>query len=1138
MRASYTSLLLLACGAIYALFNAGGSSVGVQTSDTYSRPTVAASAEPAPGAKESASTPVDDPNLPDVGRQFEKCDVHHDCQLLDDVIAPRFVIATVPDPVATHLRVEFDRAIDGIKEAAADEKYLLRRFWLPWPFQRPPQFSDWASQQLEEKQHAAKRLQPGFLLFENADRQSLIVLLVGESPTSGIQRRQFGKAIRLKGEIENLWRSSADARQNQQASDDRLHILGTTFSGSLYTLQLALKENWTGDFEAVSGTVTERRSIDCFNSWCAGRRPAGSSLRTLRHDSVTALNAFRNYLRDAWHFNGKVAILAETDTVMGTWLDDLDSDLLLIPFPRDIAHLRNAYQSHPELSGLGSASADRQQRGLPLPLDDTENMVDVVPEFGPQTVVSQETLVSQVASRIKHEHIRFAGIVNSDVLDALFITRFMRAATPDTRFFLVEPDLLFVHSANALPFDGVLAVTTYPLLGGNPPFEERMGSRDEAHWVFPAPFQQGIHNAMRVLLAGRRNVVLPGYDVLESEDKAPALWITSVGRESFVPIAALRSPQVPALAQTNQKGVPSQSGASAARDATKPPLQPPLVEVPRANANRSLSARFPHAPPHIWWALFLLVAFAMVVLALIVGRAQHSADARLSDFRFKGGVGSQQHLALFLVFAAAIYLVVVSSGIQLPFDFGSVVYAVFSLAMIGGLFCSLWRIKLEVSGRLVVLLTAAGVAAVFILFVFLGNDRTNLAGVFFRFRSFELSSGAAPTVPFLFLFAGFLVCAFVNLQRCIFDDQRAPSLPEAKTDPVLGSNIWSKAGGLRQQLSEPFRYSPTTNILLAAVAFVACCGGLFVSGIRSFEGRLYDWTFTAWASALAAALVVVCWRFLESWSLLRRILDQLETHAIRRALSALPPDHSWSPVWQSSPRKRSYLILTRSTDALAALRWIGPSSQELTMLIDRTEQRVRVVLGEAAQGHRETLEEYADAQSALAETADHLLADLQPVWQQGSSAILAESKDAKQEHKDEVPPLVFAFEFVAMRYLAFIRYAMLQLRNMLTFLMPGFLAFAFALMSYPFAGERSIAWVITALFLVMASGTLFVFVQMGTDQTLRRITNRDAGNLGFMFFHRALVFGALPLLAVLASTFNGVGRFLFSWIEPALKTLH
>jgi len=125
-----------------------------------------------------------------------------------------------------------------------------------------------------------------------------------------------------------------------------------------------------------------------------------------------------------------------------------------------------------------------------------------------------------------------------------------------------------------------------------------------------------------------------------------------------------------------------------------------------------------------------------------------------------------------------------------------------------------------------------------------------------------------------------------------------------------------------------------------------------------------------------------------------------------------------------------------------------------------------------------------------------------------------------------------------MRYPAFIRYVMLQLRNMLTFLTLGFLAFAFALMSYPFSGERLVAWVILVLFLALSSGTIIVFAQMAMDAVLKRITNPNTRKPWFGFVQRALAFVALPLLAVPASNFNGVARLLFSWIEPTLKTLH
>jgi len=521
MRTYYYSAALVAGGLVYALINPQGSSsdAGRKASSDNGQSTSAAAESGATADKPDVGTTPED-------LRSKFLEAQPPGQIRDDIDEPRFILATVPDPITTHLTVEFDRALDGIKDAAADEHYLLQRYWLPWP--------SGASQEKEDVERAKKLRHPGLLLFHNADRHSsLIVLLVGESPTNGIQRQQFDHALYLKSLVESLYH---ERHPESGLFDKRLYILGTSFSGSLRTLRLALGSY---DFEAVSGTVSDEKSINEFNA------PFGNELRleTLVHGSRAALKTFLNYLKREWHYQGKTAILSETDTVFGA-LDDIekdDKDVFVIPFPRDIAHLRNAYQSHPELSQIGAGNADaRQLKNLPLGLDDQLNTTDSIPDFAAQTVVSQETMALQISNRIRHEDIHFAGIVGSSILDVLFVARFLREANPNLRLFVLNPDLLFVHAADALPFEGILAVTTYPLLDGNPPFSR--SSPAEKHWMFSAPFQQGIHNAMRVLLhdIGQGELLLPGFRRLNPGDDEPALWITSVGRESFVPIAALQ----------------------------------------------------------------------------------------------------------------------------------------------------------------------------------------------------------------------------------------------------------------------------------------------------------------------------------------------------------------------------------------------------------------------------------------------------------------------------------------------------------------------------------------------------------------------------------------------------------------------
>ena len=42
------------------------------------------------------------------------------------------IVAGVPDPVHTHLALSFDRDIDALTQAAADNHYLVSYYWLPW----------------------------------------------------------------------------------------------------------------------------------------------------------------------------------------------------------------------------------------------------------------------------------------------------------------------------------------------------------------------------------------------------------------------------------------------------------------------------------------------------------------------------------------------------------------------------------------------------------------------------------------------------------------------------------------------------------------------------------------------------------------------------------------------------------------------------------------------------------------------------------------------------------------------------------------------------------------------------------------------------------------------------------------------
>lgn len=1013
-------------------------------------------------------------------------------RLRDDIRDPRFVIATLPDPLVTHLRVEFDRANDAIELAAHEDGYFFRRFWLPWRAEPMRQYDDYQSDENQDEDRKERRKLPGVLVFDNREHWSLIVFLVGESPTDGVNREQFRGALHLKCLIERHVR-------NDSGAERPVSILGTSFSGSLWSLRLALREAFEKNARLrvasiVSGTVTDPWTIDDFVKPTPPDSLQVPRLQTMGIDTNTALTELRAYAARNWGYNKPIAVLYETETFYGAMKGlSQDAGFLPIPFPRDIAHLRNAYQEYPELNGLDS-NMETQRKNLPLRLDDTVAVGDSIPDFGAQTPVSQETTVLQIASQVRHKNIRFAVIVGTDVLDILFMSRFLRAAAPDTRLFLLDPDLLLVHAADALPFEGILAVTDFPLIEANPPFvpANKPVNLDP---VFLGPFEEGIHNAMGFILSGRRT-------------NRP-LWITSVGRDSYVPIAELG-----------------------------------------ANSSSEVSP-----PTRLWWALFVGATLTLMGFIFALYSAQMTptgtwcADLRLAGGTLISGTNRNGQVCLLITATVGLYLALVSTPVGL---LGAVPSPAQTAAAFVGLgtwilfLVVVWLLPVPAQQKMQVTLSLVLACGALLAVAFV-SARPNAQGLFFAFRSFQFSSGASPLVPFFFLLLGAILIAYVSVERCIFHEDRRQLLPTAGGIPIL-ENVATQAESLYGVLANPLLSGPKSRALVFLSSGVLVYAPLYLGGFRSLESRFYDQVFLVCVAGLGGGLFLFCSDFLRYWLRLSRVLQQMEMHPLREALEQLPPDHSWSPIWQKSPRRRNYVLSARSLECLQALSgYFGPTAA-VPSYINQAINSVNVVLGEVAAGMRPTPDETNTAQIDLQTAADSLLPALNTlVWNKGGSEIVRRAVEFERtrEAAKETPedfkvrrPEILAAEFVALRYLAFIRYVMLQLRNLLTLLTFGFMAFSLALISYPFQAERLIAWEITVVFAALGSVVVFVLAETETDATLSRVTNTDAGKLGLEFFHRLLSYGTLPLLTVIATHFNGVGQLMFSWIQPALRSLH
>jgi hypothetical protein len=820
-----------------------------------------------------------------------------------------------------------------------------------------------------------------------------------------------------------------------------------------------------------------------------------------------------------------------------------------ISFPRDLSQLRNASQENVDVNALLSAEgASSSRQTLTLRLKETQTGHDTVPVFAKDlAAVSQESTLLQIAAAIRREHVSFAGIAATNVLDVVYIANFLRKACPNTRLFILDADLLLSHEADRLQLEGMMSITTWPLLAGVD--EDVLASSEEeatqSETVFSSRYEQGLYQAAQALFR-------------KKESTTPArqrLWLTVLGSDGYQPILFLdREPDYSTFAEDDKKHS--------------------LATLMNAKGKRPEPSFLSTSPSYAWLSMAAFLNLLGIAWLLICWYARDSDRRWCSDFTPRETEPGYGGRAFFLL-AATLSLA------ALAFTIGA---AAWSLALSGHLE---WRrgifVMVLVTAVPPLLLTAWAAHLTSVVFrdvpdlpdpkkrgwrratmlawlcfaVFLGvgswlsagDDPNTHAALFFNWRSLALGSRLSPIVPFMLLLPVFFGWGWVHLQRLLFVAERRPNLPasEGNRHPSL-KEIHDLAGELNANLEEPFFAKPKwMPAIPAGVAAVTVCLGL--AAFKGFERSPYQLLLSA-AAALACALIFSAWaHLLYAWSQLHNILEQLELHPIRYAFNGLPPEHSWSPIWQQSARKRSYKILSWSLDCMRALAkpaWAPPvvPDDDAKELCDAANR----MLDAAANGKRESRTDFNTVREKLATVADTLNANvLDHRWKKGESELVRSAQSSeltrralrvRRPEMDRLKPELAAEEFVVLRYLHYIRYAMLQLRNLLTLISGGFILTTLALNSYPFQSPQMIRGMVTVTFAVLGIGIVSVFVQMDRDAILSRITNTKAGHVGSGFYVRLITVGGLPLLTVLASHFPSIGRFLLSWIRPAMESMH
>ena len=488
------------------------------------------------------------------------------------------LIATIPDPEQSRLPYLADAYLDALQRAAETDGYVQDRLRLPWKRKSSESGTGKNAAQTEKEEFEGK---PGVILFRSGSKDEgktrlLVLFLVGETPTSGIYKEALKNALHQASQL-----MPDDIRE--------FKLLGPTLSGSAISLRLALKE-WLATRQqccprqiTIIGTATainpkelmegvqEKACKDTKITWQG----------TLISDDY-ARHAFYDYLLNRLKtiktqpetpFRFEVALLTEGTTAYGQnqrpeasptptseatraaqpaataspsptpRTGNYKNKVLNLTFPLHISRLRSmAWKNQTSRQKAAQDPFNFQSPKTPLPLE--EDQGTIVPIYSDVSASYAEVVLATILEEIERQHIRYLGIVATDIRDRIFLAREIRRHSPNLVLFFLSSELLFLHPEINRDLQGSLLLSTYPLAPQSklwsPSFYQHK------RWLqFPVQSAQGIYNAALALLG--QDQAMQEYEppafgqttLKTAQNRRPTLWLSVVGRDNIWPLTTL-----------------------------------------------------------------------------------------------------------------------------------------------------------------------------------------------------------------------------------------------------------------------------------------------------------------------------------------------------------------------------------------------------------------------------------------------------------------------------------------------------------------------------------------------------------------------------------------------------------------------
>lgn len=921
----------------------------------------------------------------------------------------------------------------------------------------------------------------GTMTFRKSEGDLLVVLLVGETPMAGVDRVAFRSAIQTF----RMLHGEAVAR-----------VLGPTFSGSIGPLAAELAAA-AGRIRFVSGTATRAAN----RAEIIKVDPARIEYESAAENDTVTMQALLEFLESRGVPPASVAMLAEAGTTFGRALVAEDrhsrSPGLTAEFPMQISRLRAAYQNNPSLRGLWSPGQDSGGPRLTA-TEVTGN--ERPPSFAKdQTAMELELGVAELAAGINRAGIQVAIIGASDEADILFLAKMLQRFSPNVRLAALDADLIYLHTTPELSYAGLMMVTPYPLWLPNQTAARNGPRRLQP---FTSRAAQGVFNAARMLLedSPERRGLIEFRHPLRFQP-FPPVWVTIVGGGDVWPLAILDAPK----------------GTESSLETASEPRRGLWEET------------FPEPP----WSGWFLLLFGITCLI--------SGWTMWNYYRFCKGDGPvftpfelpEHHTSR----RTALIGVLVGSGLVLFGQFLAVLSSphagcgffvsslrVIAVAMVAASILLGW-----IGGPSMVRLTKGMMVFVVAYYGWLWISTAGDASVALPFvaRSLMPFTGVDPLTPQIFVWFGLVWWAAVTLHRARIAELRDPGNPFAndKTPRLAGDfdEVLEWVNDKRWKLL----------LVPAAASLTILAGSLGTRWNMGLEPLVWRVTFAAGFVALFGLCAAAATRLVRISCAVTDALRPLSWMRLGQAFERLDKDIAVRDMWARGSRRFPFESENYSIELLekAAAMGVPGDFHGCHALAVRSLEACRDA---GRSGARMPTDQAIRLSEALREIGGGFASDIG--LEDGSKGSVVIPKGDRPRDKRIREAIQLKEEYLALRVVAIVNYAVLHMRLLLEFLTLAAVSLFLAILSYPFQPQTVLINAASLLALACGVAAVFVLYQLDQNEILRKL--RKPGEKEpwtESFYAKAIIYGLLPLLAALANRFPGALRKFGDLIEPLTK---